>query len=194
MEYEVKKAEFIKSFHGFKDYEDLGLPEIAFLGRSNVGKSSLINSLVRRKSLAKTSRTPGRTQSINLFKVNDLYTFVDLPGFGYAKASKSLQQNWQIFIADYLKKSQQIALFCYLFDVRRSPNQEDLRIFEWVLSFDRPVMLIGTKADKLSKNQSKNQLKKIVQSFQLEMDNCLLYSVPKRKGREDLWHVIESVV
>ncbi len=190
----IKKAIFIKSFLKFKDYVDQGFPEIVFLGRSNVGKSSLINSLLQKKQLAKTSNTPGRTQTINIFTVNDRWTFIDLPGFGYAKASKSTQHKWHKLIEPYLSKSNRISLLCYLFDIRRDPTQEDRDIFNWLLSYNLPLTLILTKMDKVSKNELIKRNKAIASAFSIHPDDCLGYSSLKKKGIAELWTVIQEVV
>ena len=190
----IKKAIFIKSFLKFEDYADQGFPEIVFLGRSNVGKSTLINSLLQKKQLAKTSNTPGRTQTINIFTVNDYWTFIDLPGFGYAKASKSTQHKWRKLIEPYLRKSNRIAILCYLFDIRRDPTPEDRDIFKWLLSYNIPLSLILTKMDKVSKNDLIKRNKAIASAFSIQPDDCLGYSSIKKKGSAELWSVIQAVV
>ncbi len=157
----ITSAEFVKSAVWPPQYPPATLPEIAFVGRSNVGKSSLINTLVGRKNLAKTSNTPGRTQLINFFTINEKISFVDLPGYGFAKVSQSVKKNWGEMVETYLKERQSLALVIFILDIRRDPSEDDLSLRDWLEHYRIPYLYVLTKADKLSNNQSVSQRSKI---------------------------------
>ena len=157
----ISSAEFVKSAFNREHWIEDVRPEIAFLGRSNVGKSSLLNSLLNRKGLARTSNTPGRTQSINYFLINDDFYFVDLPGYGYAKVSKSMRSDWGEMAEEYLSQREQLVLCIQLIDSRHDPTKLDLQLNEWLNFHQKPHLIVATKADKLSKNQLAKQLKAI---------------------------------
>lgn len=164
------------------------LPEIAFLGRSNVGKSSLINSLLQRKGLARTSNTPGRTQSINYFLINEDLYFVDLPGYGYAKVSKSMRSDWGKMAEEYLSDREQLALCVQLIDARHDPTKLDLQLNDWLRFHEKPHIVLATKSDKLSNNQLVKQLKAI--RLGLHESEVLPYSSETGKGRDGVWAAI----
>lgn len=186
----VTSAEFVKSaFNRGHWIEDIR-PEIAFLGRSNVGKSSLINSLLNRKGLARTSNTPGRTQSINYFLINDEFYFVDLPGYGYAKVSKTLRSDWGEMAEEYLSDRRQLALCIQLIDSRHDPTKLDLQLNEWLNFHNKPHVVVATKSDKLSNNQLPKHLKAI--RLAVADGEVLPYSSETGKGREELWSVIHT--
>ena len=191
---QIKTVEFVKSIVNLRDYRDYTYPELVFLGRSNVGKSSLINVLINRKNMAITSSTPGRTQAINLFDVDNRFHLVDLPGFGYAKAGKEVQKKWQALIIPYLKKSDQIRLIHYLFDIRRTPTAEDISIFHRILAIGHPITLVLTKADKLSNNQKQNQLHKISEAFAIDPEDITLFSSKSKLGKVKLLAIIEQML
>ena len=197
----VAKSEYIASAVSKKNYPEIFLPEIVFCGRSNVGKSSLINSLTNRKNLARTSQTPGKTQTINFFKVdlkisdqkNIFYKnfyLVDLPGYGYAKKSKSDRKIWAKFIEEYLLNSKNIKFVCQLIDFRHPPMDSDLKMFQWLVEKNLPVLCIATKSDKLSKSEQKKNLEIIKKSLQIDENSLLPYSSIKNEGRSDLLDVI----
>jgi GTP-binding protein len=180
-------------------YPEEILPEIVFIGRSNVGKSSLINSLCNRKNLAHTSQTPGKTQTINFYKATlkitdppELKNFylVDLPGYGYAKTSKTNRSIWAKFIDEYLAKSPNIKFVCQLVDMRHAPMDSDLQTFQNILEKNLPVLIIATKSDKLSKNERAKNLAIIEKSFGIEELPILPYSSKKGEGTSDLLDVI----
>ena len=193
----VTKSDYIISAVGKAQYPEEHLPEFAFIGRSNVGKSSLINSLCNRKNLARTSQTPGKTQTINFFRVtfkvdgnySDMH-FVDLPGYGYAKTSKTNRRVWAKFIEEYLLKSANLKFVCQLIDMRHPPMDSDKKFFAWLVEHNLPVLLIATKADKLSKNEQKKQLAVIQNSFGVEGLSILPYSSQTNAGRADLLQTI----
>ena len=174
------------------------LPEIVFVGRSNVGKSSLINSLTNRKSLARTSGTPGKTQTINFFRVElktaddlrrELY-FVDLPGYGYAKTSKTNRRLWAKFIDEYLTGRRDIKFVCQLIDMRHPPMESDLQSFAGLVEKNLPVLVVATKSDKLGKTERQKHLNAIKNSLGIDAESILPYSSTKNEGRSDLLDVI----
>ncbi|MBC7901243.1 MAG: YihA family ribosome biogenesis GTP-binding protein [Saprospiraceae bacterium] len=188
----VTSAEFVKSAFERGHWTADGLPEVAFLGRSNVGKSSLLNSLLQRKALARTSNTPGRTQSINYFLVNEKVYFVDLPGYGYAKVSKSMRADWGTMAEEYLSERQELALCIQLIDSRHKPTTLDLQLHEWLLFNNKNHIVVATKSDKLSRNELQKQLRVIEKA--LPESKILSYSASTGKGREALWSEIEDAV
>lgn len=169
-----------------------GRPEVAFLGRSNVGKSSLINSLLMRKGLARTSNTPGRTQSINYFLINDAFYFVDLPGYGYAKVSKAMRADWGKLAEQYLSKPSGLALCVQLIDSRHNPTGLDLQLNEWLSEYAKPSVIVATKADKLSRNQLQKQVTSSGEF--LGGRDILAYSSTTGLGREMVWSEIQKAV
>jgi len=189
----ITSAEFIKSAVWPPQYPPAVLPEIAFVGRSNVGKSSLINTLVGRKNLAKTSNTPGRTQLINFFTINEKVSFVDLPGYGFAKVSQSVKKNWGEMVEAYLKERQSLALVIFILDIRRDPSKDDLSLRDWLEHYRIPYLYVLTKADKLSNNQSVNQRSKIERDLHAEAGRgIILFSAKTEKGKNDIWQVLED--
>jgi len=199
MEIKIIKSDYVASAVRSSQYPTEILPEIVFIGRSNVGKSSLINSLCNRKNLAHTSQTPGKTQTINFYKatlkiteppaVKNFY-LVDLPGYGYAKTSKTNRSIWAKFIDEYLKKSQQIKFVCQLVDIRHAPQDSDLATFENILEKNLPVLIVATKSDKLSKNERAKNLAVIKKTFNIEELPILPYSSKNGEGHSDLLDVI----
>jgi len=188
----ITSAEFIKSAFNKSHWVMDGLPEIAFLGRSNVGKSSLINSLLLRKGLARTSNTPGRTQSINFFLINEKFYFADLPGYGYAKVSKTMRADWGVMAEEYLANRDELKLFIQLIDSRHKPTELDLSLAEWLKFHHKKSLIIATKADKLSVNQLNKSLKEIEKS--LPESQIIAYSAKTGKGRDRLWKEIADAM
>jgi len=185
-------AVFIKSAFDKKDWLDDKRPEIAFLGRSNVGKSSLINSLVGKKGLAKTSNTPGRTQSINFFLINDAFYFVDLPGYGFAKVPGKMRQSWSKMAEEYLKNRQQLKLSIQLVDSRHDPSELDKTLNEWLIFYRKPHIIVATKIDKLSSNDLKKSLTKIERAF--PKSKIIPYSSVTGEGRNAVWQEIKAAI
>ena len=168
------------------------LPEFAFAGRSNVGKSSLINKLVNRKALARTSSQPGKTQTINFFLLNGEFYFVDLPGYGYAKVSKELQAKWGKMIERYLVRSRQLRLIFLLVDIRHEPSAGDKQMYEWVKSNNIPAVIIATKADKISRSQLQKQLAMIRKELGGAKETIIPFSKETGQGFEEVWKVMEE--
>jgi GTP-binding protein len=186
----ITSAEFLKSALKEADWPHDNIPEIAFLGRSNVGKSSLINSLLGVRGLARTSSTPGRTQLLNFFLINRHFRVVDLPGYGYARAPRALRVEWGSAAEDYLAKREQLVLSIHIVDSRHEPSKQDLQLHEWLVHHHKPHLIVATKSDKLSKNELSRNVKRAAHAF--KSDNLLIYSSTKREGRDRLWSAIEK--
>lgn len=190
----IKSAEFVKSAVKPSQYPPAILPEVAFAGRSNVGKSSLINTLVNRKHLVKTSRTPGRTQLINFFNINEVFTFVDLPGYGYAKVPLSVKKTWGPMIETYLSARKTLKGVVLIMDIRRIPAQEELNFIEWLDQCGLPGILILTKMDKLSKTKQAKQQHLIAETLDVTKDDLILFSAKSRQGKDSVWKAIKKLV
>ncbi len=188
----VVKAEFLKSAFKEDDWPRDSLPEIAFLGRSNVGKSSLINSVLSVHGLARTSSTPGRTQSLNFFQINDKLRFVDFPGFGYARVPKQIKSSWAEMATSYLAKRRQLVLSIHIVDSRHEPTKQDLQLHEWLEESSRPLLTVATKSDKLSNNELRKNLEHIARV--LNDDSVMAYSAKSGRGREELWRAIRNAI
>jgi GTP-binding protein len=189
----IISAEFIKSAVWPPQYPPATLPEIAFVGRSNVGKSSLINTLVGRKTLAKTSNTPGRTQLINFFTINEKVSFVDLPGYGFAKVAQSIKKDWGDMIESYLRERLNLALVVFILDIRRDPSEDDLALRDWLEHYRIPYVYILTKADKLSNNQAVIQKRAIERALQVSVEKKpILFSAKTQKGKNEIWQFLDN--
>ena len=184
----ITSAEFVKSAFDKSHLPNDGLPEIAFLGRSNVGKSSLLNSLLGRKGLARTSNTPGRTQSINYFLINNEFYFVDLPGYGYARVSKAMRADWGTMAREYLTDREELVLSIQLIDARHEPTALDRQLNEWLIANLKPFSIVATKTDKLSSNQLKKQINVIGNT--LSAAEVIPYSSVTGKGKDEVWAMI----
>lgn len=190
----VKSAEFIKSATKPANYPEGDLPEIAFAGRSNVGKSSLINVLVNRKALVRTSSTPGRTQLINFFDVNGTFTLVDLPGYGYAKVPPDVKRQWGPMMQTYLSSRNNLRGVVLIIDVRRIPKDEDIQMFEWLRTFGVPPILVVTKCDKVSKSERERNIVAIAKELGAERKEICSFSALSREGSEAIWKRIETLL
>ena len=193
----VTGAKYISSAVNASNYPERTLPEVAFLGRSNVGKSSLINSLVRIKGLARVSSQPGKTQTINFFEVNikkeeerNSFYLVDLPGYGYAKTSKESRKTWAKFIEEYLLTSKNLMFLCLLMDLRHDPMKNDIETFNFLIKNNVPIFIIGTKSDKIGKNAVKKQADNIKRVLGIDEISVLPYSSVKHTGRAELLDVV----
>lgn len=189
----VKQAEFIISAVGPAQYPQDALPEIALAGRSNVGKSSLINRMIDRKNLARTSSKPGKTQTLNYYKINqDLY-FVDLPGYGYAQVSKSMRAVWGKFIEQYILEREHLKLLLHLIDLRHPPTKDDQAMFEWLKYNELPVCVVTTKADKIPKGKWQKHVKIIREALRMDKtDQLVLFSSETGQGKDELWSIIKQ--
>lgn len=168
--------------------------EIAFAGRSNVGKSSLINGLMNRKSYARISSQPGKTQTINFYNINDLLYFVDLPGYGYAKVSQSTVEKWGKMIDRYLEGSKTLRLIFLLVDIRHKPNQNDIQMYQWCVNYGFNPIIIATKEDKIKRSQKAKQIRQIKETLEVvEGTPVIPYSSMTKSGREEIWEYIDMV-
>ena len=188
----IKSSEFITSAVKPGQYPPAAFPEIAFAGRSNVGKSSLINILVNRKRLVKTSSTPGRTQLINFFDINRAFSFVDLPGYGYARVPASVKKNWGPVIETYLSGRETLKGVVLIMDIRRMPGPEEMSFMDWLEYYKLGCIRILTKADKLSKTKQIKQHKAIATAMSAQRDDLILFSAKSRLGKENIWCAIEK--
>jgi len=170
-------------------------PEVAFAGKSNVGKSSLINALMNRKSLARTSAQPGKTQTINFYNVNDAMYLVDLPGYGYAKVSQEIKEKWGKLIERYLHGSKQLRAVFLLIDIRHEPSANDKRMYEWIVYNGYDPIIIATKLDKINRSQVQKNLKLIRTGLEVKPGTRILpFSAATKQGREEIWEVIEEML
>ena len=170
------------------------LPEFAFAGKSNVGKSSLINGLLNRRALARTSSQPGKTQTINFYNVNDDLYFVDLPGYGYAKVSVEVKAKWGKMIERYLKKSQMLKCIFLLIDIRHDPSANDKLMYDWIVSQGYQPVIIATKADKIKRSQLQKQMKVLRVGLDVGTDVLMIpFSAETKQGREEIWDYIEKL-
>jgi GTP-binding protein len=186
----IISAEYSLSVHRADQCPSVGLPEIAFLGRSNVGKSTLINTLLGRKKLVRTSAHPGCTRALNFFRINQRWYFVDLPGFGYAAVSKELKDSWGRLVLDYLDRRESLAAVVFLQDGRRRPGSEELFLWEFLLERGRRVIPVLTKADKLKQGERSRQLKHAVEAlaaFGVDPGDFIWFSAPKQEGKDRVW-------
>jgi GTP-binding protein len=191
----IRKLEFIggmASADGWRPESEL--PEIAFAGRSNVGKSSLLNQLVRRKAFARVSRTPGRTREINFFRVNSSFILADLPGYGYARISKEKKADWKALIEGYLRGTPHLAGVVQLLDIRREPSDDDVAMLDYLAELELPTVVVLTKADKLSRNAADARADEIMKSLSLERDQTILFSATTGQGRDELAAAVASLV
>lgn len=171
------------------------MPEVAFSGKSNVGKSSLINALMNRKSLARTSSQPGKTQTINFYNVNDRIYFVDLPGYGYARANENVKAQWGKMIENYLHRSQQLKAVFLLIDIRHKPSDNDCVMYDWILDHGFKPIIIATKLDKINRSQIQKQVKLLRETLRAEKDTRIVpFSATTKQGREEIYEIIEEIL
>ena len=171
------------------------MPEIAFAGKSNVGKSSLINALMNRKSLARTSSLPGKTQTINFYNINEALYFVDLPGYGYAKVSQQEKEKWGKMVERYLHQSKVLKAVFLLIDIRHDPSANDKTMYEWILSNGFHPIIIATKADKINRSQLQKQVKAVRQGLGVEKDTTVIpFSSQTKQGRDEIYAVIDRLM
>jgi GTP-binding protein len=188
----ITSAEFIKSAFAEEHWPKDALPEIAFLGRSNVGKSSLMNSLLGVKGLARTSSTPGRTQALNFFLINNRFRFVDLPGYGYARVPKNVRAGWGEMATNYLAKRPALVLSIQIVDSRHEPTNLDLQLNDWLQHHAKPRVVVATKSDKLSNNELRKSLERARRAMGTE--RIVAYSAATGQGREEVWRIIEEAM
>ncbi len=176
-------------------YPTLALPEVAFVGKSNVGKSSLINTMVERKKIARTSSSPGKTRTINFYLVNNCLHFVDLPGYGYAKAPKSEMEKWGKMIESYLLDREQLKGIILLIDIRHEPGENDKLMYEWLKHYGYQIILVATKSDKLKRSELAKKMAVIAKALSLGKEDVMIpFSSETKGGKDELWKMIESVI
>lgn len=190
---DIKKAEFVTSMSVYQPPEET-LPQIAVAGKSNVGKSSLINSLCRRKALARTSATPGKTRLINIFLLNDNFHLVDLPGYGFAKVDKKEKLRWGEMMEKYFRETDELRLTLHLVDIRHEPTQDDLQMNAFLRGTDLPFLVVATKADKISRGARMKHLAPICRALQVQPWQVLCYSSENGDGRDELLKKIEEAL
>jgi GTP-binding protein len=190
----VTSSEFVTSAVKPEQYPEPEYPEVAFAGRSNVGKSSLINKLVNRRSLVKTSSTPGRTQLINFFLVNAGLSLVDLPGYGYAKVPAAVKKQWGPMVEAYISSRTNLKAVVLLMDIRRTPKAEEFNLMDWLRHHRIPMILVLTKADKISKSQQSRQRKLTAEILGIDAEDFVLFSAKSGLGKSVLWEMIDRVV
>ena len=170
-------------------------PEVAFAGKSNVGKSSLINALINRKALARTSSQPGKTQTINYYNINDELYFVDLPGYGYAKVNEKVKAQWGKMIEDYLHRSKQLRCVFLLIDIRHEPGKNDVIMYDWIKRHGYQPVIIATKLDKINRSQIQKQLKLIRTALNTDKDTIIIpFSASTKQGREEIYELLDKIV
>ncbi len=189
----ITTAEFTISAVSPQQYPASFAPEIALVGRSNVGKSSLINKFLNRKGLARTSSQPGKTQTLNFYCINKSWYFVDLPGYGYARVSKELKARWGKFIEEYLKKRRQLVGVIQIIDIRHPPTKDDITMYKWLVHYQLPTLIVATKADKISRGQWLDHVKTIKTELKLEPQVPLIvFSAETGTGLEELHQWVEE--
>lgn len=191
---EINQTEFITSLTEYKKFPGIGKPEIAFAGRSNVGKSSLLNSLARRKTLAKVSATPGKTRMINIFNADGAFFLVDLPGYGFAKVTQQEQERWGKMMSGYFQTSKSLRLTLHLVDIRHEPTRDDVTMNRFLRQTEQPFFVVATKADKISKAQRQKNIALIGRALEVQPWQILPYSSETGEGRKELLKVIEDAL
>lgn len=191
----VTRSELIITAGNKTQFPKNTLPEIAFAGKSNVGKSSLINCLTNRKALARTSSQPGKTQTINFYNIQDMLCFVDLPGYGYAKVSKEQRSNWGKLIEDYLINRENLKKIILLVDIRHSIGENDKMMYDWISYYHKEVIIIATKADKINRSQVQKHINVIKKGLDLkDQDRLVPFSAATKQGKDEIWSIIEESI
>lgn len=194
MGFKIKNARYFKSFADSGSIPENNLPQIAFAGRSNVGKSSLLNTVSNMKNLAKISSTPGKTRLLNFFLINDSVYFVDLPGYGYARTSKSTQRGWKELIEGYLKSSLNLKGVIQIIDIRHPPFESDIQLSQWLDFYQKKSLVVLTKADKLSRSNTLQNQRKASEILQKKTDYSVIFSAKTKQGKDDILKWIFSVI
>lgn len=188
----IRNIEFLTSAVKKEQYPK-DLPQIAFVGRSNVGKSSMINTLLNRKNIARVSQTPGKTRTINFFEINKEFVFVDLPGYGYAKLSRQETANWGKIMDEYFKKCKELEHIFVLLDIRHNPKEDDIKMVDYIRYNNIPLSIIATKADKLTRSEQNKSIKNISERLEVDRSNIFMISSLKKYGQNEIWEYIEKI-
>ncbi len=192
---QINKAEFVMSAVKYSAFPEHNSVEFMFCGRSNVGKSSFINMLCNRKNLAKTSSNPGKTQTLNIYRINDFFYFVDVPGYGYANISKSIQKKFGDMVENYIRRSPHLKMVFLLIDYRHPPTEDDITMYEYLKYYRLPVSIILTKADKLKRGEREINKKRIIKDLNVDpMDHVYVTSGETREGKEEVLEKIFEIV
>jgi|LSQX01.1.fsa_nt_gb GTP-binding protein len=187
----VKKTQLLKLARNKIDFPPERFPEIVLAGRSNVGKSSLINTLVRRKNLARTSNTPGKTRAIHFYFINESWFFVDLPGYGYARVSRQMKKEWGSLIEDFLVNRKTIIMVILLVDLRHEPSEQDQQMAAWLRHYSLPAVVVATKADKVTRGKRQKQRQLVARTLEVAPEEVFLFSSQTGEGRDELYRIIE---
>lgn len=191
----VTKSSLIITAGNKSQFPDNGCPEIAFAGKSNVGKSSLINGIINRKALARTSSQPGKTQTINFYNIQDTFNFVDLPGYGYAKVSKSQREQWGKLIESYLQDRNTLRQVILLVDIRHEVGENDKMMYDWISYYHDHVLVVLTKADKLKRSQVQKHVAMVKKGLALRPQDLIIpFSAVTKQGKDEIWQVIEQYI
>ncbi|MDW7652303.1 MAG: ribosome biogenesis GTP-binding protein YihA/YsxC [Bacillota bacterium] len=191
----IGSAQFVISAAAASQFPTENLPEVAFVGRSNVGKSSLLNALVNRKKLALTSGSPGKTRLVNFFLINDSFMFADLPGYGFARVSQDMKKQWGLLIEEYLRTREPLRLVAQLVDVRHPPSADDLAMYRWLVHYNIPTVIVATKADKISRGNWQKHIKQIRTGLGLGSEGPVtLFSSETGQGKDELWSLIKQYI
>jgi GTP-binding protein len=191
----VNNAEIVISAVSQKQYPGDRLPEIALAGRSNVGKSSFINKLINRKNLARTSSKPGKTQTLNFYKINEVFYFVDVPGYGYAKVSKKEREKWGVMMEEYFETRETLKAVLLITDVRHEPTNDDIQMYHFLKHYDLRVIIVATKLDKVPKNKRASHVKRTKKALEMdEEDHLLPFSSETGEGKEEAWRLLSQYI
>lgn len=189
----ITNAEIVISAVSPKQYPEDRLPEIALAGRSNVGKSSFINNLINRKNLARTSSKPGKTQTLNFYRLNDRFYFVDVPGYGYAKVSKKEREKWGRMMETYFEERDTLKAVVLITDVRHEPTAADVQMYDFLKYYELPILVVATKLDKVPKNKRTSHLKRTRETLEMEPEDDLLpFSAETGDGKEEAWGILRK--
>lgn len=190
----INNAKFIISAVGPQQYPGELLPELAFIGRSNVGKSSFINTIINRKNLARTSNNPGKTQTINFYLIENSFHLVDLPGYGFARVSKTMREKWGKFIEEYLSKRSQLQCVFHLIDIRHVPTNDDVLMFQWLQHLGIPTVIIATKLDKIPRGKRQQHVAQIKKALNIKEGLIIPFSSVSKEGKEDVLELIDEIL
>ncbi len=189
----VTEAEIVISAVSKKQYPNDGLPEIALAGRSNVGKSSFINKLINRKNLARTSSKPGKTQTLNFYKINEAFYFVDVPGYGYAKVSKKEREKWGVMMEEYFELRETLKAVLLITDVRHEPTRDDIQMYDFLKYFELPVIVVATKLDKVPKSKRAKHIMRTKETLNIDSEDILLpFSSETGEGKDEAWRYLRQ--
>jgi GTP-binding protein len=189
----VLAAEFLRAAENKKDYPASEFAEIAFAGRSNVGKSSMINTLLGRRNLVRTSKTPGHTRKLNFYLINNQFVFVDFPGYGFAKVPLEIKEKWQPMVETYLKGRKQLAGVVVIVDARRPPTESDLTLIHYLQAYEKPIVIAATKADKLNRSEIAEQTK-VIKGVIGQEQPVIIFSSQNGQGKNELWKQIKNLI